>query len=120
YLGDPHLTAAAFTERDAVAERDGAMLHLTTTGRTPRERGHRPGDEQATEATETTEATDTTEAAETATAYARAFDTLAQHVPVVTVHVGEASRLTRATEPHRPQLWGDEEQLTIGWRHHAM
>ncbi|MGJ5832141.1 hypothetical protein [Streptomyces ossamyceticus] len=87
---------------EAVAERDGAMLHLTTTGRAPCERGHRPGDEQATEA------------AETAGAYTRAFDTLAQHVPVVTVHVGEASRPTRATEARPHQLWGDTEQLTIG------
>ncbi|MCC9708076.1 hypothetical protein E4N62_24150 [Streptomyces sp. MNU76] len=45
---------------DAVAERDGAMLHLTTP-----------------------------EVSEAATAYARVFRTLAQHVPVVTLDVGE-------------------------------
>ncbi|GAB2941078.1 hypothetical protein [Streptomyces heilongjiangensis] len=87
---------------EAVAERDGAMLHLTATRRTPCEEGHPSGDERATEA------------AEAATAYARAFDTLAQHVPVVTVHVGEARRSTRPTEPSRHQLLSDIEQLTIG------
>ncbi|MEI5522241.1 hypothetical protein WB401_02730 [Streptomyces brasiliscabiei] len=78
---------------DAVAERDGAMLHLTTTGPT------------------------TSEVTDAATAYARVFRTLAQHVPVVTLDVGEpggpargpASPASRAS-----QLWQKTRQLTIG------
>ncbi|MFE7837118.1 hypothetical protein ACFU53_14065 [Streptomyces sp. NPDC057474] len=70
---------------DAVAERDGAMLHLTTS-----------------------------EATEAATAYARAFRTLAQHVPVVTLDVGEPGRPIRAPVSHPSQLWRNARQLTIG------
>ncbi|WP_338900057.1 hypothetical protein WBG99_34040 [Streptomyces sp. TG1A-60] len=59
---------------DAVAERDGAMVHLTTT-----------------------------EVTETATAYARAFRTLAQHVPVVTLDVGEPGGPIRAPASWKSQ-----------------
>lgn len=70
---------------DAVAERDGAMLHLTTS--------------------ETTEA---------ATAYARVFRTLAQHVPVVTLDVGEPGGPIRGPAARPYQLWRNSGQLTIG------
>lgn len=79
---------------EAVAERDGAMLHLTTT-----DHAARPHD---------------TEAAEAATAYARAFRTLAQHVPVVTLDVGEPGRPIRAPAAQPPQLVRNAGQLTIG------
>lgn len=65
---------------ETVAERDGAMLHLTTTS------GHARG----------------AEVVEAATAYARAFRTLAQHVPVVTLDVGEPGRPIRAPLRGRP------------------
>lgn len=87
---------------EAVAERDGAMLHLTEPDHTPCRRSREPGDEQGTEVTEA------------ATAYTRAFDTLAQHVPVVTVRAGEAGCPIRAPDPHQHQLCCDQEQLTIG------
>ncbi|WP_326573548.1 hypothetical protein OG889_01480 [Streptomyces sp. NBC_00481] len=70
---------------DAVAERDGAMLHLTTS-----------------------------EATEAATAYARVFRTLAQHVPVVTLDVGESGGPIRAPASRSSQLWRNARQLTIG------
>ncbi|EMF57787.1 MULTISPECIES: hypothetical protein [Streptomyces] len=70
---------------DAVAERDGAMLHLTTP-----------------------------EATEAATAYTRVFRTLAQHVPVVTLDVGEPAGPIRAPVARPSQLWQNAEQLTIG------
>ncbi|MFF6783568.1 hypothetical protein [Streptomyces sp. NPDC012510] len=79
---------------EAVAERDGAMLHLTATQHTAR-----PHD---------------TEAAEAATAYARAFRTLAQHVPVVTLDVGEPGRPIRAPAARPSQLGRNPGQLTIG------
>jgi hypothetical protein len=63
---------------EAVAERDGALLHLTATGRTTRAQ--------------------CPEAAEAATAYARAYTTLVQHVPVVTLDLGDPG------EPGRPQV----------------
>ena len=70
---------------DAVAERDGAMLHLTTP-----------------------------EATEAATAYTRVFRTLAQHVPVITLDVGEPDCPIRAPAVRPPQLWQNARQLTIG------
>ncbi|UUU19447.1 hypothetical protein [Streptomyces sp. DSM 40750] len=77
---------------ETVAERDGAMLHLTATS------GH----------------AHSAEAVEAATAYARAFRTLAQHVPVVTLDAGEPSRPIRAPASRPSQLWRNTEQLTIG------
>ncbi|MDX2600506.1 hypothetical protein PV379_17860 [Streptomyces caniscabiei] len=70
---------------DAVAERDGAMLHLTTS-----------------------------EVTEAATAYARVFRTLAQHVPVLTLDVGEPGGPIRAPAARSHQLRGEARQLTIG------
>ncbi|WP_371583458.1 hypothetical protein [Streptomyces sp. NBC_01314] len=70
---------------DAVAERDGAMLHLTTS-----------------------------ETTEVATAYARVFHTLAQHVPVVTLDVGEPGGPSRAPRARSTQLSKNDRQLTIG------
>jgi hypothetical protein len=70
---------------DAVAERDGVMLHLTTS-----------------------------EVTEASTAYARVFRTLAQHVPVVTLDVGESGGPIRAPAARSPQLWRNAGQLTIG------
>ncbi|MFM9588054.1 hypothetical protein ACKI1J_00950 [Streptomyces scabiei] len=70
---------------DAVAERDGAMLHLTTA-----------------------------EDTESATAYARVFRTLAQHVPVVTLDTGEPGGPIRAPAARSSQLWQNAGQLTIG------
>jgi hypothetical protein len=87
---------------EAVAEREGAMLHVT---------GGEPGVEHDAEnggghgdgGSETVAA---------ALAYARVFRTLAQHVPVVDVHVGSAltdvvtgrARRIRAPAPRQYQL----------------
>ncbi|GAA3803037.1 hypothetical protein ACFS5L_40910 [Streptomyces phyllanthi] len=71
---------------EAVAERDGAMLHLMArapAGHTYRLRG---------------------EAADASVAYDHAFLTLAQHVPVVTLDVREPARPIRAHPPHEHQL----------------
>ena len=75
---------------EAVAEREGAMLHLT-------------GGEHGDDGSETTAA---------ALAYARVFRTLAQHVPVVSVNVtsatadvaAERTRRIRALAPRQTQL----------------
>ena len=80
---------------EAVAERDGAMLQVTAKDLVAR---GAPG----------------TEATEAATAYDRAFRTLAQHVPVVTVDVGEPGRPIRAPASRQSQLWRSARQLTIG------
>lgn len=77
---------------ETVAERDGAMLHLTTTS------GH----------------AHSAEVVEAATAYARVFRTLAQHVPVVTLDIGEPGRPIRAPASQPSQLWRNARQLTIG------
>ncbi|WP_327699448.1 hypothetical protein [Streptomyces sp. NBC_00459] len=85
---------------EAVAEREGAMLHLT---------GGEHGD-------------DGSETAAAALAYARVFRTLAQHVPVVSVHVRSAmtdvatdrTRRIRAPAPRQSQLREPTRQLTIG------
>ncbi|WP_200304123.1 hypothetical protein [Streptomyces adelaidensis] len=91
---------------EAVAERDGAMLHLTATGRAAGRPGHEPAHEQG--------CSQATEAAEAALAYARAFRTLAQHVPVVTVDLGETGRPIRAPASRPSQVWRNARQLTIG------
>ncbi|MDX3665721.1 hypothetical protein [Streptomyces europaeiscabiei] len=70
---------------DAVAERDGALLHLTTS-----------------------------EVTEAATAYARVFRTLAQHVAVVTLDVGEPGVPIRDPAIQSSQLSQNARQLTIG------
>ncbi|WP_149830513.1 hypothetical protein [Streptomyces tailanensis] len=88
---------------DAVAERDGAMLHLTS-------RADRAAYEQSPEPA----CGQGTEAMEAALAYARAFHTLAQHVPVVTVGVGEQGRPIRALASRPSQLWRKTRQLTVG------
>ncbi|WP_241266534.1 hypothetical protein [Streptomyces scabichelini] len=64
---------------EAVAERDGALVHLTA-----------PHEQRA--------AADT-EKAQAVSAYERAFRTLAQHVPVVTVDAGGLSPPSRAPAP---------------------
>ncbi|MDX2934450.1 hypothetical protein [Streptomyces ipomoeae] len=87
---------------EAVAERDGAMLHLTAADRAPYEQTHEPCRGQETEAVEA------------ALAYIRAFRTLAQHVPVVTIGVGEPGRPIRAPVAHQRQLWRSTRQLTVG------
>ncbi|MGW0708428.1 hypothetical protein ACWD4G_21160 [Streptomyces sp. NPDC002643] len=86
---------------EAVAERDGAMLHLTSAN----EQGPEPRRGSDGE---------TTEAMEAAIAYTRAFRTLAQHVPVVNVRVGEPGRPIRAPAAQQCQLWRNTRQLTVG------
>ncbi|WP_371664300.1 hypothetical protein [Streptomyces sp. NBC_00280] len=93
---------------EAVAEREGAMLHLT---------GGEHGGEHDSE-----HGDDGSETAAAALAYARVFRTLAQHVPVVSVHVGSAmtdvvtdrTRRIRAPAPRQSQLREPNRQLTIG------
>ena len=101
---------------EAVAERDGAMLHLTG-GLT----GDPAGDRRGDDGSETTAAT---------LAYARVFRTLAQHVPVVTVGIAELSvelsadspvelpaepgRRIRAPASRQPQLRQTARKLTVG------
>jgi hypothetical protein len=71
---------------EAVAERDGVMLHLTASLPASCERQHgAEGDVTA--------------------AYARVFVTLAQHVPVVTLDVGEPAHPIRAHSAQEYQLW---------------
>lgn len=81
---------------EAVAERDGAMLHLT---------GGEHGD-------------DDSETKAAALAYARVFHTLAQHVPVLTVDADELSaepgHRIRARAPRPSQLRQTTRQLTVG------
>ncbi|MGW3653191.1 hypothetical protein [Streptomyces sp. NPDC000878] len=97
---------------EAVAERDGAMLHLT---------GDPSGDQRGDDGSESTAA---------ALAYARVFRTLAQHVPVVTVGIAELSvelsadspvelpaepgRRIRAPASRQPQLRQTARKLTVG------
>ncbi|MGW0825413.1 hypothetical protein [Streptomyces sp. NPDC002845] len=81
---------------EAVAERDGAMLHVTAPVPAEDEHEH------------------STETAEAATAYARVFVTLAQHVPVLTVDIGQPGHHMRAPAPRQSQLWREFRQLTVG------
>lgn len=73
---------------EAVAERDGVMLHLTAS--LPAACARREGAEAA--------------AGDMAAAYARVFLTLAQHVPVVTLDVGEPAHPIRAHPAQEYQL----------------
>ncbi|MFC9843642.1 hypothetical protein ACFWFF_17575 [Streptomyces sp. NPDC060223] len=70
---------------EAVAERDGALVHVTG-------------------------ATDDTEAAG---AYERAFRTLAEHAPVVIFDAADLSRPVHGPAPPCPQLRGCTQTLTI-------
>ncbi|MPY56311.1 hypothetical protein [Streptomyces spongiae] len=72
---------------EAVAERDGVMLHLTASLPAARARQH--GEE----------------AVDAAAAYVRVFVTLAQYVPVVTLDVGEPANPIRAHPAQEYQLW---------------
>ena len=89
---------------EAIAEREGAMLHLT-------------GDEYGGERGD-----DGSESAAAALAYARVFRTLAQHVPVVSVNitpvltdvVTERARRIHAPAPRQSQLRQANRQLTVG------
>ncbi|MFD7712623.1 hypothetical protein ACFV6E_31510 [Streptomyces sp. NPDC059785] len=74
---------------EAVAERDGALVHLTA--------GPVPGEADAA----------------VVNAYARALRTLAQHVPVVTVGPGEPGQPIRGPAPHF-QLGRCGGRLTVG------
>ncbi|MEW2398925.1 hypothetical protein [Streptomyces sp. NPDC046862] len=89
---------------DAVAERDGVMLHLTASLPAGCER--QPDAEAGGEVEE----------ADVTAAYARVFLTLAQHVPVVTLDIGEPAHPIRAHPAQECQLWGETRKLTVGWR----
>ncbi|WP_221350678.1 hypothetical protein [Streptomyces beigongshangae] len=81
---------------EAVAERDGALLHLTDSG---------PDSGRVADP----------EGAEAADAYARAFRTLGQHVPVVPVDIGRPTPAVRATDLPPLQLARRKRKLTVGW-----
>ncbi|MFI1395676.1 hypothetical protein [Streptomyces sp. NPDC020681] len=89
---------------EAVAERDGAILHLVAPASAP-ECGLpgrvAPGVAEAA-------------AVEEITAYERAFRTLAQHVPVVTVDIREVGHPIRAPVLRRSQRWLKARKLTVG------
>ncbi|MDT0550035.1 MULTISPECIES: hypothetical protein [Streptomyces] len=89
----------AFDFAEAVAERGGAFLHLTAP---PPALAGRPGGRDATAAAAETEAV--------AAAYERAFATLAQHAPVLTVRPGAAKSLASAVS------WNSAHGLTQGRR----
>ncbi|QIY93673.1 hypothetical protein HEP87_05465 [Streptomyces sp. S1D4-11] len=72
---------------EAVAERDGALIHVTGE-------------------------TDDTEAVD---AYERALRTLAQHVPVVTLDAKDLGHPIRGPACAHRQLWLNEGQLTVGY-----
>ncbi|MFC8194781.1 hypothetical protein ACFWBR_11460 [Streptomyces sp. NPDC060006] len=76
---------------EAVAERDGALLRLASSGRA--------ADAESTAA---------------ADAYERAFRTLAQHVPVVTVDAGGPGPPIRAPDVPSLQLGRCKRKLTVG------
>ncbi|MCZ4512316.1 hypothetical protein O3Q52_29950 [Streptomyces sp. ActVer] len=78
---------------ESVAERDGALFHLTDSGRRP----------------------DT----EVADAYRRVFRTLSQHVPVVTLDIGGPGPPIRAPSAPDLQLGRCKGQLTVGWKQTA-
>ncbi|MEW2117473.1 hypothetical protein AB0945_20230 [Streptomyces sp. NPDC005474] len=88
---------------EAVAEREGALLHLTGT-----EHGGASGD-------------DASESAAAALAYTRVVRTLAQYVPVVSVDitpavpdvVAERTRHIRTPAPRQSQLRQSPSQLTV-------
>ena len=76
---------------ESLAERDGALLHLTASG-------HQPD----------------AEGAAAADAYHRAFHTLAQHVPVVTLDVAGPGPPIRAPSTPSLQLGRCKGKLTVG------
>ncbi|WP_328773528.1 hypothetical protein [Streptomyces sp. NBC_00286] len=85
---------------EAIAERDGALVHLTLThGQTA------PQKQQNAE---------NTEGARAVSAYERAFHTLAQHVPVITVDVGGLGPPIRAPDSSPFQLGQFTGKLTVG------
>ncbi|MEV7342039.1 hypothetical protein [Streptomyces sp. NPDC093544] len=71
---------------EAVAERDGALVHVTGAADDP----------------------------EAVSAYERAFRTLAEHAPVVTFDAGDVSRPIHGPAPPCPQLRRCTQTLTIG------
>ncbi|MGP4005814.1 hypothetical protein [Streptomyces sp. 4N124] len=81
---------------ESVAERDGALIHLTASAGFPR-----------------LAPTDFTEVAD---AYARAMRTLAQHVPVVSLDAADLTHppLRPGTPAHR-ELGRKKQQLTVRW-----
>ncbi len=83
---------------EAVAERQGALLHLTDSGR---------------EADAGREAD--TESAEASAAYDRAFRTLAQHVPVVVLDARNPGPPIRAPDTPASQLGRCTRTLTVSW-----
>ncbi|KPI22225.1 hypothetical protein OK074_1063 [Actinobacteria bacterium OK074] len=82
---------------ESVAERDGALLHLTTPGQPSG-----PAEEFAA-----------------ADAYERALRTLAQHVPVVSVDAAQFTRQARAPARTRRELGLHDQQLTVRWNQTA-
>ncbi|MDX6361485.1 MAG: hypothetical protein QOC85_488 [Streptomyces sp.] len=80
---------------EAVAERDGALIHLTGSPAACPNGQERDG-------------------ADAVSAYARAFRTLAQHVPVVTVDAGEPGHPIRAPAVRPAQLRRARRKLTVG------
>ncbi|BCL25841.1 hypothetical protein ACFFS2_13795 [Streptomyces aurantiacus] len=89
---------------EAVAERQGALLHLTDSGRkADSEREADTGHEADTES------------AEAAAAYDRAFRTLAQHVPVVVLDARNPGPPIRAPDAPAFQLGRYARKLTVSW-----
>ncbi|MFD5074126.1 hypothetical protein [Streptomyces sp. NPDC058371] len=84
---------------EAVAERDGALIHLTSSA--PARPAPCPAAQQP-------------DGADAVSAYARAFRTLAQHVPVVTVDAGELGHPIRAPAGCPAQLRRMRRKLTVG------
>ncbi|NBM15981.1 hypothetical protein [Streptomyces sp. GC420] len=81
---------------ETVAERDGAIIHLTAAPRSGGEAAAAGGTAGDTAGKECRAAAGETPEAAAASAYERAFRTLAQHVPVVTVDVTGHSHRIRA------------------------
>ena len=86
---------------EAVAERDGALVHLTAPQRKTQNKTV-PQQQEALEG------------AEEIRAYERAFRTLSQHIPVVTVDVGGLGPPIRAPNSSPFQLGQCEGKLTVG------
>ena len=82
---------------EAIAERGGALVHLTLTHGQAAPRNQQD-----------------TEGARAVSAYERAFHTLAQHVPVITVDVGGLGPPIRAPDSSPFQLGQFTGKLTVG------
>ncbi|WP_328349626.1 hypothetical protein OG800_02895 [Streptomyces sp. NBC_00445] len=80
---------------ESVAERDGALIHLTASVSCLR-----PAPSDSTEA---------------ADAYARAMRTLAQHVAVVSLDAADLTHLPRPGTPAHRELGRNQQQLTVRW-----